>query len=290
MGDEISFNKKVQTTGIKKEDLLKELKAQGIQDDVASTIFDKFNTNTVGDSANILDMDEQVGLLAFLKNIAGDDEKITKEEFDAKSSMTDGIGLDTFKKTVTAFQKLVDADTNDDKEVTFDKGKVKVDGKTYAYSDNAKFETRTMKKNDKDVAQKLRQKYDLVSLNDTWKNSRDDGNKIASGDEKYKAIKSATSAKEVLDGILAAKGIKTDDIKAEDMNKLLQTMVKYNPSIFDRETGNVWIDADWTKLDFPATTDISKMISDSADLSGVSDNVKYKETSADEADETDEAD
>ena len=126
MGDEIKFNKNVQTTGIKKADLLNELKNQGIQDNVASTIFEKFNTNTVGDSADVLDMDEQVGLLAFLKNIAGNDETITKEEFDAKSSMTDGIGLDTFNKTVTAFQNLVDKDTKDNKDVTFDKnGEVK---------------------------------------------------------------------------------------------------------------------------------------------------------------------
>lgn len=48
MGDEIKFNKNVQTTGIKKADLLNELKNQGIQDNVASTIFEKFNTNTVG--------------------------------------------------------------------------------------------------------------------------------------------------------------------------------------------------------------------------------------------------
>ena len=288
MGDEIKFNKNVQTTGIKKADLLNELKNQGIQDNVASTIFEKFNTNTVGDSADVLDMDEQVGLLAFLKNIAGNDETITKEEFDAKSSMTDGIGLDTFNKTVTAFQNLVDKDTKDNKDVTFDKnGEVKVDGKTYAYGDNAKFETRTMENNNKKVTQKLRQKYDLVSLNDTWKNSRDDGNKIASGDEKYKDIKSATSAKEVLDRILKAKNIETKNIKPDDMTKLLQTMIKFNPSIFDRETGNVWIDADWTKLDFPATTDISKMISDSADLSGVSDSVKYEKASTDKADETD---
>lgn len=291
MGDEIKFNKNVQTTGIKKADLLNELKNQGIQDNVASTIFEKFNTNTVGDSADVLDMDEQVGLLAFLKNIAGNDETITKEEFDAKSSMTDGIGLDTFNKTVTAFQNLVDKDTKDNKDVTFDKnGEVKVDGKTYAYGDNAKFETRTMENNNKKVTQKLRQKYDLVSLNDTWKNSRDDGNKIASGDEKYKDIKSATSAKEVLDRILKAKNIETKNIKPDDMTKLLQTMIKFNPSIFDRETGNVWIDADWTKLDFPATTDISKMISDSADLSGVSDSVKYEKASTDKAEETDKAD
>lgn len=58
MGDEIKFNKNVQTTGIKKADLLNELKNQGIQDNVASTIFEKFNTNTVGDSADVLDMDE----------------------------------------------------------------------------------------------------------------------------------------------------------------------------------------------------------------------------------------
>lgn len=290
MGDEIKFNKNVQTTGIKKADLLNELKNQGIQDNVASTIFEKFNTNTVGDSADVLDMDEQVGLLAFLKNIAGNDETITKEEFDAKSSMTDGIGLDTFNKTVTAFQNLVDKDTKDNKDVTFDKnGEVKVDGKTYAYGDNAKFETRTMENNNKKVTQKLRQKYDLVSLNDTWKNSRDDGNKIASGDEKYKDIKSATSAKEVLDRILKAKNIETKNIKPDDMTKLLQTMIKFNPSIFDRETGNVWIDADWTKLDFPATTDISKMISDSADLSGVSDSVKYEKTSTDKAEEVDKS-
>lgn len=290
MGDEIKFNKNVQTTGIKKADLLNELKNQGIQDNVASTIFEKFNTNTVGDSADVLDMDEQVGLLAFLKNIAGNDETITKEEFDAKSSMTGGIGLDTFNKTVTAFQKLVDADPKDNKEVTFEKGEVIVDGKTYAYSDNAKFETRTMKNGDEKITQKLRQKYDLVSLNDTWRNSRDDGNKIASGDEKYKDIKSATSAKEVLDRILKAKNIETKNIKPDDMTKLLQTMIKFNPSIFDRETGNVWIDADWTKLDFPATTtDISKMISDSADLSGVSDSVKYEKVSTDKAEEVDKS-
>ena len=212
--------------------MLNELKNQGIQDNVASTIFEKFNTNTVGDSADVLDMDEQVGLLAFLKNIAGNDETITKEEFDAKSSMTDGIGLDTFNKTVTAFQNLVDKDTKDNKDVTFDKnGEVKVDGKTYAYGDNAKFETRTMENNNKKVTQKLRQKYDLVSLNDTWKNSRDDGNKIASGDEKYKDIKSATSAKEVLDRILKAKNIETKNIKPDDMTKLLQTMIKFNKPI-----------------------------------------------------------
>lgn len=290
MGDEIKFNKNVQTTGIKKADLLNELKNQGIQDNVASTIFEKFNTNTVGDSADVLDMDEQVGLLAFLKNIAGNDETITKEEFDAKSSMTDGIGLDTFNKTVTAFQKLVDADPKDNEEVTFEKGEVIVDGKTYAYSDNAKFETRTMKNGDEKITQKLRQKYDLVSLNDIWRNSRDDGNKIASGDEKYKDIKSATSAKEVLDRILKAKNIETKNIKPDDMTKLLQTMIKFNPSIFDRETGNVWIDADWTKLDFPKATKIKEMISDSADLSGVSDNVKYEEASTDKAGEADKSD
>lgn len=290
MGDEIKFNKNVQTTGIKKADLLNELKNQGIQDSVASTIFEKFNTNTVDDSADVLDMDEQVGLLAFLKNIAGNDETITKEEFDAKSSMTDGIGLDTFNKTVTAFQKLVDADPKDNEEVTFEKGEVIVDGKTYAYSDNAKFETRTMKNGDEKITQKLRQKYDLVSLNDIWRNSRDDGNKIASGDEKYKDIKSATSAKEVLDRILKAKNIETKNIKPDDMTKLLQTMIKFNPSIFDRETGNVWIDADWTKLDFPKATKIKEMISDSADLSGVSDNVKYEEASTDKAGEADKSD
>ena len=229
-------------------------------------------------------------MLAFLKNIAGNDETITKEEFDAKSSMTDGIGLDTFNKTVTAFQKLVDADPKDNEEVTFEKGEVIVDGKTYAYSDNAKFETRTMKNGDEKITQKLRQKYDLVSLNDIWRNSRDDGNKIASGDEKYKDIKSATSAKEVLDRILKAKNIETKNIKPDDMTKLLQTMIKFNPSIFDRETGNVWIDADWTKLDFPKATKIKEMISDSADLSGVSDNVKYEEASTDKAGEADKSD
>lgn len=291
MGDEIKFNKNVQTTGIKKADLLNELKNQGISDTEALTIFDKFDTNTVGDSADVIDMDEQVSLLAFMKNIAGDDETITKDEFNAKSSMTDGVGMDAFNKTVTAFQNLVDKDKKDNKEVTFDKnGEVKVDGKTYTYGDNAKFETRTMENNNKKVTQKLRQKYDLVSLNDTWKNNRDDGNKIASGDEKYKDIAKATSAKEVLDGILEAKGIKTKNIKQEDMHKLLQTMIKFNPSIFDRETGNVWIDADWTKLDFPKETEIEKMISDSADLSGVSDSVKYEKASADKADKADKSD
>lgn len=291
MGDEIKFNKNVQTTGIKKAELLNELKNQGISDAEALTIFDKFNTNTVGDSADVLDMDEQVGLLAFMKNIAGDDETITKDEFNAKSSMTDGVGMDAFNKTVTAFQSLVDKDPEDNKKVTFDKnGEVKVDGKTYAYGDNAKFETRTVENNNKKVTQKLRQKYDLVTLNDTWKNSREDGNKIASGDEKYKDIAKATSAREVLDKILEAKGIDTKNIKQDDMHKLLQTMIKFNPSIFDRETGNVWIDADWTKLDFPKATKIKEMISDSADLSGVSDNVKYEKASADKADETDKAD
>ena len=289
MGDEIKFNKNVQTTGIKKADLLNELKNQGISDTEALTIFDKFNTNTVGDSADVLDMDEQVGLLAFMKNIAGDDETITKDEFNAKSSMTDGVGMDAFNKTVTAFQSLVDKD-KDKKEVTFDKnGEVKVDGKTYAYGDNAKFETRTVENNNKKVTQKLRQKYDLVTLNDTWKNSREDGNKIASGDKKYKDIAKATSAREVLDKILEAKGVDTKNIEQEDMLKLLQTMIKFNPSIFDRETGNVWIDADWTKLDFPKTIKIKEMISGSADLSGVSDNVKYEEASTDKADEADKS-
>ena len=63
--------------------------------------------------------------------------------------------------------------------------------------------------------------------------------------------------------------------------------MKFNPSIFDRETGNVWIDADWTKLDFPKETEIDKMISDSADLSGVSDNIKYEKASTDKADKAD---
>ena len=63
--------------------------------------------------------------------------------------------------------------------------------------------------------------------------------------------------------------------------------MKFNPSIFDRETGNVWIDADWTKLDFPKTTEIKEMISDSADLSGVSDNIKYEKASTDKADKAD---
>ena len=66
--------------------------------------------------------------------------------------------------------------------------------------------------------------------------------------------------------------------------------MKFNPSIFDRETANVWIDADWTKLDFPKTTEIDKMISDSADLSGVSDNIKYEKASTDKADKADKAD
>ncbi len=80
--------------------MLKELKNQGISDTDASTIFDKFNTNTVGDSADVLDIDEQVGLLAFLKNIAGVDEEITKDEFYAKSSMTDDVGTDENEATV----------------------------------------------------------------------------------------------------------------------------------------------------------------------------------------------
>lgn len=70
---EINFNNKINNGGITREDFLAKFNDAEMKEK-AGSIFDKFNTNNAGESANKLDTDEQVGLLAFLNKLAGNDK------------------------------------------------------------------------------------------------------------------------------------------------------------------------------------------------------------------------
>ncbi len=265
---DISFNGKVKTEGITKEEFLAKFNDAAVKEK-AGSIFDKFNTNNTGDSENKLDVKEQAGLLAFLKNLAGADKTISDSEFAAKSEFAKTLGFEnaeTLSSVVGAYNELATGD-----EVTFGSdGKTVTVGKnTYTYDDNAAFQSETTGSGASAATRRNKQKYDPVHLSSNWHMQRDVGKAIANGDEGYADIKTKTTAAEVLDAILAKKGLTAE---GETKEKLLQTFIKFNPSVFDRETGAVWLDADWTKLDFPAVSEgvtTANMVSDDVDLSDV---------------------
>lgn len=258
MGD-FEFDSKIKTTGIGKNEFIEKLKSHNVDEKSAKSIFDKLNVNTVGDSAEILDEDEQIGLLALLKNISGDDKKITEEEFKAKSNITGDISMDSFEKVVDSYKELVGTDS---KDVDLSNAKkIVLKDNTYEYNDDAVLTQKTVKNGDKSVVLKMREKYEPVKLSENWKMQRAVGNSIANGDEKFKDIKNSTTAKDALDKIIKAKGIDDSKWTEEQKSDLLEMFIKFNPSVFDRDSGNAWINADWTKLDFPEVSDIDSMTS-----------------------------
>lgn len=262
MSDGINFGTKVQTTGIKKEEFIKSLTDKKIDEAVAQSIFDKFNTNTVGDSANVLDKNEQVGIFAFLKKLAGSDTNITKEEYTAGSATAKSFGIDSqelLSNVVDAYNDVINADSKDDVEAKYNSdGSVTVGEETYTYNSDGSFKQVTSKVGEKEVTQTMKQKYAPVSLSANWKNQRDIASQIISGADGFKEIKSAKTADQVLDIIINKQGL---EVTNEQKPKLRELLIKFNPSIFDRETGAVWVNADWSKLDFPSGKDVQSMIS-----------------------------
>lgn len=269
---DINFNNKVQSTGITKEEFVKSLTDKKIEQAVAQSIFDKFNTNAVGDSADVLDKNEQVGLVAFLKKLSGSDTNITDEEFNAGLATAKEFGIESqeiLSGVVDTFTHIVDADAKDDVDVKFESdGSVKVGDETYTYDDNGGFKQVTSKVGDKEVTQTLKQKYDPVSLSANWKNQRDIASKITSGAEGFKEIKSAKTADQVLDIIIAQQGLEVTD---EQKTQLKELLIKFNPSMFNKDTGAVWVNADWSKLDFPSGTDVAGMISGTSSTASAGD-------------------
>lgn len=268
---DVNFNSKVKTDGITREEFLAKFNDTAMKEK-AGSIFDKFNKDNTGESADKLDVQEQTGLLAFMKNLAGADTKIEDAEFTAKAEFAKTFGFEnkeTLSSVATAFNALA---TGDDVTFGSDGKTVTVGGKTYTYDDNAALQSVTTANGDTASTRRNKQKYDPVHLSSNWRMQRDIGNKIASGDGDYAGVKNMTSAEEVLNKILEKKGITIDD--SNKKTTLLKTFIKFNPSVFDRETGAVWLDADWTKLDFPVETSVDSMISTDDDLSGVGENIK----------------
>lgn len=275
---DFNFDSKVKTDGISKADFVAKMKEgeNAVEEAKAQSIFDKFNTNTSGESADKLDEQEQANVLAFLKNVAGDDTKIVDSEFAAKAELAKTFGFESGEQNVLSKTASVMSSLAGDKAKTAsfadDGKKVTVGDNTYEYNDNAQLQSVTTGTGDKAVTRKMKQKYDPVHLSSNWKMQRDVGGKIASGEGDYAGVKDMASAEEVLDKILKAKGITIDDEAKK--TTLLKTFIKFNPSVFDRETGKVWLNADWTKLDFPVEKTVDSMISSDADLSGVGEKIK----------------
>lgn len=244
---DINFDgQKIQSTNINKSEFISELRENGIEEEKANSIFNKFNTNNNNASKDVLDKDEQLKFMQFMKTIANGDTTITDEEFAAQSKIANDRGIenqDVLSKVFNSFKSIIAKDESDDIEVE--------------YSGNIA--------NAKGSSSRKRVKYDLVTLTSEWKNSREIANDIDS--DKYKGVKTKQTASEVLDAILTAQEI--TDVSDENKIELLKRLIKFNPSIFNRETGEVWEDADWSKLDFPKGKNVGKMINDNADLSNV---------------------
>ncbi|MCM1265281.1 MAG: hypothetical protein NC200_03695 [Candidatus Gastranaerophilales bacterium] len=284
MADDIQISKKVQTTGISQQEFVDKMKEKGIEENAAKSIFGRFNTNTTGDSAEVLDQNEQIGFMAFLKKLANGDEQISEAAYNA-NTLGDDIGFDTFSKSVTAYNELIDADTSDNKEVEFsafeggtiiytkDASSVK-----HKFDDSANFQEIETTDGDTSISQKMRTKRSPVRLSSAWRMQRGVAESIASNAEGYQDIKSQKTAEQVLDKILQAKNITVED--ATKKQQLLQTFINFNPSIFDKESGAVWVDADWSKLDFPAVTDIDAMLAeDEVEMTGGTEGTPLTENS-----------
>lgn len=288
MSDAINISNKINNAGITREEFCDKFKETALKDK-AGSIFDKFNTNNQGESANKLDTDEQVGLLAFLNKLAGTDNKITEDEFKSNREFSKTFGFENMEDLRTmsdAYSSLVKNGYN----VTFYQPNTSADiedlGKSYEFDENAKTtsvtrteengtvvtesdEAVTTETADTSETRKKKQKHDPVHLNDNWRNQRDVADKIVKGEGNYAAMKNMSSASEVFNAILAEKGIKIAD--ATEKDTLLKTFIKFNPSVFDKSTGKVWADADWSKLDFPndVKSDGEGMKADGADISDV---------------------
>lgn len=286
---EINFNNKINNGGITREDFLAKFNDAEMKEK-AGSIFDKFNTNNTGESANKLDTDEQVGLLAFLNKLAGNDTTITESEF-TQSSLKQTYGFSNMDE-LSAFSSAYGSLTENGYDVTFQKDNKSariesLGNRKYTFDDDAATTSvsrteengtvvtensdGTVKEETADTSETRRkkQKYDPVHLNDNWRNQRDVANKIVSGEGNYGAMKNMRTAAEVFNAILAEKGITISD--ATEKDTLLKTFIKFNPSIFDKETGKVWYDADWSKLDFPndVQSDGAGMKAEGADISDV---------------------
>lgn len=251
-----SISNKIKPEGISKSDFLAQISAESDKQ-IAESIFNQFNTNNKGDSADKLDQKEQMRLISFMKKMAGGvgDTNVSDQDFSNGSSLLRSVGLaDISNDNLMTFNTAFNALTSNGTKVSFGaEGSVTVNGETYHYDNNMNLSYKTTVGNsDNDVTtQGARKKYDLVHLSDSWRVKRDVGNAIANDKDGYGEIKNKKTATEVLNAILEKKGI---TISEDTKENFLKTFIKYNPSIFNRETGEVWLNADWTKLDFPEIT------------------------------------
>jgi len=131
-------NGKVQKNGITKEQFVNQMAQKNVKAETASNIFDQFNNNEAaqtigGKEAQVLDENEQVGLMSFFKQLAGGDNKdtkVTRRDFrrnKGDAGAVKGAKYKDYKKAMTAFGELVEAnntpDSNDDADITFQKDK-----------------------------------------------------------------------------------------------------------------------------------------------------------------------
>ena len=74
------INQKVNTSGIGKDVLRRSEQCKKMSESDFESLWNKFNTNNQGDSANTLDEQEQVAMFTYFKDLAGSDNKVSRKE------------------------------------------------------------------------------------------------------------------------------------------------------------------------------------------------------------------
>lgn len=213
-------------------------------------IFDAFNTKKAADGAEeVLDKEEQQAMVDWFQSVAGKDDKVTRKELrharkdeNTKEECVKEAKFKDYKKFVKAFCALV-------------QNSVANEGEAKSLTENETL-SQTKEVTDKTVAEPDNKEKGLAETVSTLNQKPQKIKKVSQPKAWQKANPTEAleqldvsdgTADKVLEKLMEVYGIEADKVQ---MDKLKADLIKYNPSIFDKD-GNLYSDVEWGKLDFP---------------------------------------